>query len=105
MPLTYEYIIRVEGREGVRHNEYIMRLQALHTNYFRRQSGVSILRKRHVQYGTLKTRKTFYLEITTAFGLVWIVTALALRQTSLLELHKHFNFNNKLVIQRELQLL
>ena len=39
MPLTYEYIIRGEGRDGVRHNEYIMRLQALHTNYFRRQSG------------------------------------------------------------------
>ena len=39
MLFTYEYIIRDEGREGVRHNEYIMRLQALHTNYFRRQSG------------------------------------------------------------------
>jgi hypothetical protein len=38
MPLTYEYIIRDEGREGVRYNEY-MRLQALHTNYFRSQSG------------------------------------------------------------------
>jgi hypothetical protein len=39
MLFTYEYIIRDEGREGVRHNEYMMRLQALHTNYFRRQSG------------------------------------------------------------------
>ena len=39
MLFTYEYIIRDEGREGVRHNEYIMRLQALHTNYFRCQSG------------------------------------------------------------------
>jgi hypothetical protein len=34
MLFTYEYIIRDEGRDGVRHNEY-MRRQALHTNYFR----------------------------------------------------------------------
>jgi exonuclease III len=27
-------------------------------------------------------------------GLAWIVTALTLRQTSLLELHIYFNFNN-----------
>ena len=34
------------------------------------------------------------MEITTAIGLAWIVTALTLRQTGLLELHRHFNFNN-----------
>jgi hypothetical protein len=39
MIFTYEDIIRDEGREGVRHNEYIMRRKALHTNYFRSQSG------------------------------------------------------------------
>ena len=33
-------------------------------------------------------------EITTAIGLARVVTALTLRQTGLLELHRHFNFNN-----------
>jgi hypothetical protein len=42
----------------------------------------------------MDSRKSFYLEITTAIGLAWIVTALTLRQTSVLELLRHFNFNN-----------
>ncbi len=41
-----------------------------------------------------ENKEIIYLEITTAIGLAWMNSAIMLRQTSLLELHRHFNFNN-----------